>query len=108
MLEKGNMMAAANSKSGVVIPHEAKWYQRLAATLVVFLIRTVAKTIRFHKEDRAGYFGGNPAPKMIFAIWHNRLALSAILYQRYVQKFAAERRLAAMVSASRDGGFLAK
>jgi lysophospholipid acyltransferase (LPLAT)-like uncharacterized protein len=102
------MMAATNSKSGVVVPHQAKWYQRLAAALVVFLIRTGAKTIRFHKEDRAGYFGGSPAPKIIFAIWHNRLSLSAILYQRYVQKFAAERRMAAMVSASRDGGLLAK
>lgn len=101
-------MAAANSKSGVVVPHQAKWYQRLAAALVVLLIRTVGKTIRFHADDRTGYFSGGPAPKMIFAIWHNRLALSTLLYQRYAQKFAPERRLAAMVSASRDGGMLAK
>ncbi len=101
-------MAATKAKSGVVIPHQAKWYQRLAAALVVFLIRIGGKTIRFHLDDRAGYFSGSPAPKMIFAIWHNRLALSALLYQRYVQKYAAERRLAAMVSASRDGGLLAK
>lgn len=101
-------MAATNAKSGVIIPHQAKWYQRLAAALIVFLIRTVGKTIRFYPDDRAGYFSGGPAPKIIFAIWHNRLALSTLLYQRYVQKFAPERRLAAMVSASRDGGMLAK
>jgi lysophospholipid acyltransferase (LPLAT)-like uncharacterized protein len=101
-------MAAAHSKSGIVVPHEAKWHQRLVAALVVFLLRTVAKTIRFREEDRTGYFGGNPEPKMIFAIWHNRLSLSAILYQRYVQKFVPERRMAAMVSASKDGGLLAK
>lgn len=101
-------MAATNAKSGVVVPHQAKWYQRLVAALIVFLIRTVGKTIRFRSDDRTGFFSGGPAPKMIFAIWHNRLSLSALLYERYLQKFAPERRLAAMVSASRDGGMLAK
>jgi lysophospholipid acyltransferase (LPLAT)-like uncharacterized protein len=108
MFEKGSMKAATNAKSGVVVPHQAKWYQRLAAAAIVFLIRTAGKTIRFRADDRAGFFSGSPAPKMIFAIWHNRLALSGLLYERYVQKFAPERRMAAMVSASRDGGMLAQ
>ena len=45
---------------------------------------------------------------MLFSIWHNRLALSLMMYRRYVVRFAPERRLAAMVSASRDGGLLAQ
>jgi len=45
---------------------------------------------------------------LIFAFWHNRLALSAILYQRYFLKFAPGRRVAGMVSASRDGALLAQ
>lgn len=96
--------------SGVVVPHKAKWYQRLAATLVYLLIRAVAGTIRFKLDDRSGMFHhgkGAPDEKIIFAIWHNRLVLSIILYQRYVVKFAPERRMAAIVSASKDGGFLA-
>jgi lysophospholipid acyltransferase (LPLAT)-like uncharacterized protein len=109
MFKKGSMMAAANPKSGVVIPHQAKWHQRLVAALIVFLIRTVGKTIRFHADDRSGYFqNSRPPTKFIVIVWHNRLALSTTLYERYARRYQPERRLAAMVSASRDGGFLAK
>jgi len=101
-------MAVANSKSGVVIPHQAKWHQRLIASLIGFLIRTMAWTLRLRLDDRSGYFQGSPPPKMIFAILHNRIALSAVLYQRYVHKADPNRRMAGLVSASRDGGLLAQ
>jgi lysophospholipid acyltransferase (LPLAT)-like uncharacterized protein len=101
------MMATENRSSGVVIPHEAKWHQRLAATLITFFIRCVTATIRFRSDDRPGYFRAEP-PKTIFAVWHNRLALSAAMYQRHVRVFNSQRRMAAMVSASRDGGMLAQ
>ena len=54
-----------------------------------------------------GYFSDVPQEKIIFAIWHNRLALSLVLYRRYVARRDRSRRLVAMVSASRDGGMLA-
>ena len=95
-------------RSGVVVPHKAKWHQRLAAALVYGLIRCLAATIRFELEDPSGIFKGAPAEKIIFSIWHNRLALSLMMYRRYVVRFAPERRMAAMVSASRDGGMLAR
>ena len=99
----------ATRKSGVVVPHKAKWNQRLAAVLICAFIRAVAITIRSRLEDRSGLFNaGAPAEKFICAIWHNRLALSAILYRRHVLKFAPDRRMAGMVSASRDGGLLAR
>lgn len=102
-------MAAANQKSGIVIPHQAKWHQRLLAALIVFLIRTMAFTIRFRLDDQSGFFkDGAPAEKFIFAFWHNRLALSVMLYQRFVRKFEPDRRIAGLVSASRDGGLLAQ
>ena len=96
----------ANQKSGVVIPHQAKWHQRLLATLIVFLIRCLAKTIRFRFDDSSGCIQ-SPA-QAIFATWHNRLALSLIIYNGYIRKFNRDRRLAALVSASRDGGLLAE
>lgn len=95
-------------KSGVVVPHQAKWHQRLAAALIYAFIRGLAGTVRFTLDDRPGYFKGQPREKLIFAIWHNRLALSVILYRRFILKFAPERRMAGMVSASRDGGLLAQ
>jgi lysophospholipid acyltransferase (LPLAT)-like uncharacterized protein len=95
-------------KSGVVVPHKARWRQRFAAAFVYLLIRCIAGTIRFKLKDGSGLFNGEPREKLIFAFWHNRLALSAIMYRRYVLKFAPERRIAGMISASRDGALLAK
>ncbi|HXB60687.1 MAG TPA: lysophospholipid acyltransferase family protein [Candidatus Acidoferrales bacterium] len=101
------MMAAVTPKSGVVIPHQAKWYQRLAAGLIVFFIRIVALTIRFRLDDRSGYLRGNaPSKRFVFALWHNRLALAPILYHRYIRKYEPDRQMAGLVSASRDGGLL--
>jgi lysophospholipid acyltransferase (LPLAT)-like uncharacterized protein len=96
-------------KSGVVVPHKAKWYQWLAATVIYLGIRALAGTIRYRFEDRSGLFRtGVPREKVIFAIWHNRLALAGMVYRLQILRFAPERRLAAMVSASRDGGLLAE
>ena len=109
-------MAAANAKSGtrnrksggVVTPHQAKWHRRLAAAAIYLSLRLLGATIRFRLDDRPGYFREPPREKIIFALWHNRLALSAILYHRYILKRLPERRMAGMVSASRDGGLLAE
>lgn len=90
------------------MPQKAKWHQQLAAALVYGLIRCLAATIRFELEDRSGLFKGALREKIIFSTWHNRLALSLMIYRRYVVRVDPERRLAAMVSASRDGGLLAR
>ena len=99
--------ATPKRKSGVIIPHAPKWHQRLGAALVYALIHALAATLRFRLNDLSGYFSGVPQEKIIFAIWHNRLSLSLILYRRYVARRDRNRRLVAMVSASRDGGMLA-
>ena len=93
---------------GVVVPHKARWHQWLAATVIYLGMRVMAATIRFRLDDHAGVFDGASQEKVIFAIWHNRLSLSAVLYRRHILRFARERRLAAMVSASRDGGLFAQ
>ena len=95
-------------RSGVVVPHKAKWHQRLAAALAYGLIRGLAATIRFELEDRSNALQAALAERIIFSIWHNRLALSLMMYRRYVVRSAPGRRMAAMVSASRDGGLLAR
>jgi len=98
----------AKRKSGVVVPHRAKWYQRLAARLIWLLVRSLAATIRYRIEDQSGYFGTSPKEQFIFAIWHNRLGLALMLYERYLRRYQPERKLAGLVSASRDGGMLAR
>ncbi|MBU6409643.1 MAG: lysophospholipid acyltransferase family protein [Verrucomicrobia bacterium] len=99
---------SVRGKPGIVLPHKAKWDQRIVAAALYFFIRGVAATIRFDVEDRSGLFSNPPRERIIFAIWHNRLALSGILYRRYVASRKPRRRLAAMVSASRDGGLLTR
>ena len=94
--------------SGVVTPHQPRWQQRLAAALVYAFTRSLAATVRFRLHDLSGYFSDVPQEKLIFAIWHNRLALALILYQRYVARRDPKRHLVALVSASRDGGLLAR
>lgn len=100
--------AVSGKQGGVVIPHRARWYQRLAAWAIYTVIRCIDATIRWEFEDEAGVFGGASTERVIFCIWHNRLALSLAAYRRYVQRFEPGRRMAAMVSASRDGGMLAR
>jgi lysophospholipid acyltransferase (LPLAT)-like uncharacterized protein len=92
--------------SGVVIPHAPKWHQRILAALIFALARSMAATLRFKLNDESGYFSDAPQEKIIFAIWHNRLALALTLYRRYVARRDPERKLVALVSASRDGGLL--
>ena len=93
--------------SGVVVPHSLRWYARLGAWLVFLFVRTVSATLRYRWEDRSGFFDGKTPRPAIYCIWHNRLALCMTAYFGYVHKQSPTRGLAALVSASKDGAFLA-
>ena len=92
---------------GVVIPHQPGWPQRFVAWLIVVAIRAVAFTLRYRWEDRFGFFNGAPAGPAIFCFWHNRLALCVVPYWHYLRAGRVQPGMAALVSASKDGGFLA-
>jgi lysophospholipid acyltransferase (LPLAT)-like uncharacterized protein len=96
--------------SGVVVPQQVQWHGRLAARLIWLVVKACGATVRFKLDDPADFLNrsaATPEP-VIFCIWHNRLALCLKIYQRFVQARQPARRLAAMVSASRDGGLLAR
>ncbi len=93
--------------SGVVVPHEPYWHQRLAARLVYLLVRIVSATLRYHWTDTSGFFKNGPAGAAIYCVWHNRLALCLVPYYGYVKKHNQTPGMAALVSASKDGGLLA-
>lgn len=95
-------------RSGVVIPHKPKWHQRLAARLIYLFARAVSATIRYEWRDETGVLKGGDGRRVIFCIWHNRLALCLEIYRLYLSTIAREPRMAAMVSASKDGGLLAR
>src|SRR3954468_6644290 len=92
--------------SGVVVPHSARWYQYLAAWLISACLRALAMTIRFRFDDRSGFFE-QPNGPAIYCFWHNRLALCIAIYDRFIRHRNPTAGVAALISASRDGGFLA-
>jgi hypothetical protein len=96
-----------NRRSGVVVPEKARWHGRLAAWLIWGLIQVLASTLRWRWKDGSGLLQpGNPQ-RFIFAVWHNRLSLSLVIYRRLSIHRGQRRQMAALVSASRDGGLLA-
>ncbi len=97
----------AIKSSAPVIPHRAKWHGRLAARLIWAAASSVSATLRWSWKDETNLFENGGKEPVIFCLWHNRLALSLILFRRYVQWRQPQRKLAALVSASRDGGMLA-
>jgi lysophospholipid acyltransferase (LPLAT)-like uncharacterized protein len=99
------MPAAARKQSGVVIPRRLNWPRRIAAAGVAWGLWVFIKSWRRIWKD-TGDSSKAKAP-VIFCIWHNHLAVALASYDAYAFKKWQEKGLAAMVSASGDGAFLA-
>lgn len=115
MFEKGKLMGPGDartvskpaSRRGLVVPHRLPWGKRLLASLVYGLIRFVSATSRYRYVGRPAVFEEEFPGQAIYCVWHNRLALVLPIYRDKVQKAHPERRMAAIVSASRDGAVVA-
>jgi lysophospholipid acyltransferase (LPLAT)-like uncharacterized protein len=83
------------------------WHRRWAAGAIYLLIRGVAASLRCRWDYHPAVLDHPPRPA-IFCVWHNRLALSLLMYRHYARQARQEHRLAALVSASRDGGIAAR
>jgi lysophospholipid acyltransferase (LPLAT)-like uncharacterized protein len=83
-----------------MVPHKPKLIQRMAAWLIFAIERALSSTIRFNWHDCSGLEGPLSKSPVIFCLWHNRLAISMVVHRRH------SRRLAALVSASKDGALL--
>jgi lysophospholipid acyltransferase (LPLAT)-like uncharacterized protein len=93
-------------RSGIIIPHQPKWHQRLVGGLVFLLVKLIGATIRFRYDNRAAA-NGAAMPTGVFCVWHNRLALCLHAYDRVLRgRSGSSASLAAMVSASKDGALL--
>ena len=103
---KGSPRKPARRSGGIVIPHQPRWYQSLAAWLVVGAVHLVTGTLRYRFNDQSGAFDQPRPGPAIYCVWHNRLAVCLSGYFRYIQKRNPTPGLAALVSASKDGGFL--
>jgi lysophospholipid acyltransferase (LPLAT)-like uncharacterized protein len=83
--------------------NEVRGWRRAALRLLALLVRAWGRTLRFEADEetlRRLTFSDQPAA---IVLWHNRLFLSAEIFRRYRTK----RRVYGLVSASRDGAWLA-
>jgi lysophospholipid acyltransferase (LPLAT)-like uncharacterized protein len=94
--------------SRIVVPQQAPWHGRLAAGLLFALIRGMSATVRYRRVPPPNSYPDILQQPAIFCAWHNRLSLSMVVYYKLVRERFPNRRLAAMVSASKDGGMLAR
>jgi lysophospholipid acyltransferase (LPLAT)-like uncharacterized protein len=102
------MNGKVQPKAGVIIPHRATWGRRVAARGIQLLVRLMTATIQFRLPKDFEQYAPVLSRPVIFCLWHNRLSVCTVLYDVIVTRSFAGRRLAAMVSASRDGGMLAR
>lgn len=97
----------ASEHGGSVVPAQPRWHGRLAAHGIRATVSALDLTLRWTREAHPEAEEAIRSGRVIFAIWHNRLALCIPAYQRAVHREPG-RRMAALVSASRDGGVLAE
>jgi lysophospholipid acyltransferase (LPLAT)-like uncharacterized protein len=103
------MPASAASRSGVFVPHKLPWHKRCAVELLCALVRLLAATWRtkWVATSKAAEEANRKVSSVIFCIWHNRLAMGVVSYNADARKRWRSEGIAAVVSASRDGAFLA-
>lgn len=87
-------------RSGLVVPHRPGWFLRLASVLAYAVERLLTTTLRYEWLDASGLQNSAMSRPVIFCLWHNRLALSMAVHRKYPGK------LAALISASKDGALL--
>jgi lysophospholipid acyltransferase (LPLAT)-like uncharacterized protein len=86
-----------------IFVHEVNGWRRLVLWPLAALLRLWARTLRFdisaatlHNLER------HDAQPVAFVLWHNRLFLAAEIFRRF-----RRRPVCALISTSRDGGWLA-
>ena len=89
----------------VVIPNKASLIQKLAGRVVYGLLRLLRFTWRINFSDPHGVIKDSRDKPFILCVWHNRLVFGMDAYSNNIKPISG-RRLAAMVSASKDGALL--
>jgi lysophospholipid acyltransferase (LPLAT)-like uncharacterized protein len=88
-------------------PRTLKWRHHIAAFSVFAFLRLLSWTWRFRLVDPQGVLKRVNGP-VLFCLWHNRLALSMRAWERLGKARIPCAGLVALISASHDGGVLAR
>ena len=79
------------------------WRARCLVSIGYFVLRIWERTLRYEVDDRASLLSRSPTQSGIGAVWHNRLLVLPFVLRRIFPK----RHGAALISASRDGAWIA-
>ncbi len=101
-------MSSSNPASGLVVPHTLSVSGRLLSAAGYVFLRALSATLRLHLENRNEILQSIGEKRVIFALWHNRLALSLPICRNIFLATQPYRRMVALISASRDGAILSK
>ena len=83
--------------------NEVRGWRWGAVWLLAFLVRCWGRTLRFERDEQTRLdLDGYPEPTAV-VLWHNRLFLTPEIFRRHRSK----RRIYGLVSASKDGAWLA-
>src|SRR5579871_6873531 len=99
MTEVSSKPIARKTKSGVVVPHAPRWYQRLGALLIHVAIRAYAMTLRIRWDGRSQISPEILKAQAIYCLWHNRLLLCMEAYEQQIKRQDIGKGLAALISA---------
>ena len=83
--------------------NEVRGWRRLLLWLVAILLRVWGRTLRIHTDAATREMLTKSDEPVAVVLWHNRLFLSPEMFRRYRTK----RRVYGLVSASKDGAWLA-
>jgi hypothetical protein len=103
------MSASATKQAKVVVPHVLPFHKRCGVEILCAIARLVIATwrIRWVANSNASGKANKSISPVILCIWHNRLAMGVASQNAEYHKLWPANGLAAVVSASRDGAFLA-
>lgn len=103
------MSSTSAKPAGVVVPHVLPFHKRCAVELLCTLFRLLMTTWRtkWVPVNEAADKASRSISPVIFCVWHNRLAHALPGYNVPGRNIWPANGIAAMVSASRDGAFLA-
>jgi lysophospholipid acyltransferase (LPLAT)-like uncharacterized protein len=79
------------------------WRARCLVAIGFWLLRTWERTLRYQVDDRANLLARAGGAGAIGTVWHNRLLVMPLVLKR----FLSHRQGAALISASRDGAWIA-
>lgn len=93
--------------SSIVVPNAPTTLQRFGAWIIWAVCNLISATLRYRLDDPHGYLTRTDLGPVIYCTWHNRLALSMKLNSVFRRRQHQSAGLVGLVSASKDGAFLA-